>query len=257
LLVFAAEGTPISEAAAQAAGRLREEVEEYVKAITVPFGPPPGEEADDAPPPKGEEQAGAAAAAEAAEYLERQMQIEKQLLALEGKLEQNMAKPAEGDDGKEEAAPPVEQEFVQGLKFIVQDVRKCLKRCELLVQLPEIRMFMRRFQRSLEVNAMLHEKWVGPDGARSPRAEDEAQAGMPSRGNFATQSLPNFGTSPEASRDGADVHARTGMKGTAVKKKPFRTVVDWTRPHTPLALEPVLQLPPRAGERERLPKIGK
>jgi len=204
------------------------------------------------------EQAAAVAAAETAEYLERQMQIERQLLALEGKLEQNMSKPAEGDDSKEEANPVgAEQDFVQGLKFIVQDVRKCLKRCELLVQLPEIRVFMRRFQRSLEVNAILHEKWVGPDGARSPKAEVESQSGLPSRNSFASQSLPNFATSPETSRDDADTRPRSGMKGSAVKKKPFRTVVDWTRPHTPLALEPVLQLPPRPGERMRLPSIGK
>jgi len=209
-----------------------------------------------------------AAAAESAEYMERQLQMEKQLVQLENRLEQQylasqVTGSSEVQDSKEPSRPATaDSEIVQGLKFIVQDVRKCLKRCELLIQLPEIRMFMRRFQRSLEVNAILHEKWIGPEASRSPRVEEDLEAGisgMPPRNSMMSQSSPNFNfssgaPSPESSRDDSDMRAssRGGMKGS-VRKKPFRTVVDWTRPHTPLALEPVLQVGARS---VKLPNIA-
>merc|ERR1719327_504083 len=68
-----------------------------------------------------------------------------------------------------------ESQIWSSLRGVIKDVRRCLSRCELLYQLPEIKVLVKRFQRSLEVNAILHEKWVGPGAGKRTPAEGAAE----------------------------------------------------------------------------------
>merc|ERR1712110_43156 len=85
-----------------------------------------------------------------AEYVERQLEMESRLQQLEDQL-----------DGANVVQP--ESEIVQSMKGVIRDVKRCLQRSELLFQLPEVKLFVKRFRRSLEMNAVLHERWLGPD----------------------------------------------------------------------------------------------
>jgi len=155
-----------------------------------------------------------------------------------------------------------QREVFAGLRAVMQDVRRCMQRCELLYQLPDIRNMIKNFEHSLQVNAILQQRWLGPGAGR---------AGAP-HGSAAEQMLqsPGSASKQRRSRDGSKGTVR-GMdanlemarsmpefpkdasrrqrspSGKRVsgggQKKPFRTVVDWVRPHTPLQVDPV----PRGG----------
>merc|ERR1740129_966758 len=118
------------------------------------------------------------------EHTERQQAMEDRLNQLQEQLEQASI-----------AAP--ESEIFTGMKGVVKDVRSCLSRCELLVQLPEIKAFIKRFQRSLELNAILQAKWLGPkqpDGGGKEDGADMAESGQgspaPPQGRAAEEQLP-------------------------------------------------------------------
>jgi len=116
---------------------------------------------------------------------------------------------------------PLHPEQSAMLNSIVQDVRLCLKRCELILQLPEIKAFIRKFQSSLQVNAVLHDRWLGPKS----RQDDEDMA----------PKVEHCKSMGDLTSVAADQHRR--RPGDA-QKRPFRTVADWARPHTPLTLDP-------------------
>merc|ERR1712187_54144 len=108
-------------------------------------------------------------------YVERQLNIESRLNQLEEQLDSA-------------SGLPPESEILSGMKMVVKDVRRCLQRCELLFQLPEIKMFVKRFRRSLEMNAVLHERWLGPDAAaaaskRQVKDEPEESQQLPAGGS--------------------------------------------------------------------------
>lgn len=145
----------------------------------------------------------------AEDYRKRQVQIEERVDKLQELVEQS------GDHGS--VCPP--EVLMSGLRAVVKDVRQCLQQCDLIFQLPEIRTYVRRFQQSLQLNAMVQKKWTGPPAG--PKSEDELY--------------------PEASHSMTDLRDRSGLsrgKKKEMKKQPFRTVVDWARPHTPLSLDP-------------------
>merc|ERR1712232_800177 len=99
------------------------------------------------------------AAQATAEYVERQLEMESRLQQLEDQL-----------DGANVVQP--ESEIVQSMKGVIRDVKRCLQRSELLFQLPEVKLFVKRFRRSLEINAVLHERWLGPEGMKKPSTAD-------------------------------------------------------------------------------------
>lgn len=144
-----------------------------------------------------------------------------------------------------------ESQVAEGFRAVVGDVRRCLKRCELLSQLPEIKLFIKRFRMSLAVNAILSEGWVGPGKAKaaSPEVAPEprpASTSRPRSGAESTRpersltkdehsrSLPDFSHSKRTGKLASP--AGTNRRTT---KKPFRTVGDWVRPHTPMTVDPV------------------
>jgi len=118
---------------------------------------------------------------------------------------------------------PLHPEQSAMLNSIVQDVRLCLKRCELILQLPEIKAFIRKFQSSLQVNAVLHDRWLGPKS----RQDDEDLA----------PKVEHCKSMGDLTSVAADQHRRRPGGGEG-QKRPFRTVADWARPHTPLTLDP-------------------
>lgn len=138
-----------------------------------------------------------------------------------------LAQCVEGSDDLEERLSllqevhPLPAEQSNMLNSIVQDVRLCLKRCELILQLPEIKTFIRKFQSSLQVNAVLHDRWLGPRQDEEPSAPKIEQC--KSMGD-----LTSVAADPCRPKRGAG----------EVPKRPFRTVTDWARPHTPLTLDP-------------------
>jgi hypothetical protein len=237
----------ISEAAAQAAAmaleecqRLKEELAEIVNAVNVPSLSMEDDLFGDARPADGdyidlgdEERDDAAL-----QYVERQTVMEVRLAQLEDQL-----------DSASVVMP--DSQIFSGLKGVVKDVRRCLSRCELLYQLPEVKVFVKRFQRSLQVNAILHDKWLGPSepGRRQPLGD-----ASPDRPGSAAGS--NAGEDQRLNRDNELSHSAPDLRakglgkggsalvggkreGAGAKKKPFRTVVDWVRPHTPLKIDPV------------------
>jgi len=238
-----------ANASAAAANRLRQELEEILRAIEVPMagaGDAAGGISDvDAllqgdlfamPRADAEERASSRpdqdTAEETHQYVERQMEIDFRLNQLEEQLDAASENPAAQSD------------MFGGLKVVVKDVRKCLQRCELLFQLPEIKAFVKNFRKSLQMNAILHERWMGPDAVRPPREpreeEPEAGTGEPQTGQALTRGSPATRSAPDlrASKTQKEVPQKISKKGDGKAKKPFRTIVDWTRPHTPLKLDP-------------------
>merc|ERR1712032_1014168 len=168
------------------------------------------------------------------EYLDRQVQMESRLDSLEEQIDQ----AASGSNG----------EVFAGLKHVMKDVRRCLSRCELVFQLPEIKSFIKRFQRSLELNAILNEKWLGPGAGKRSSPDTDCQP-SPDAGD------EKLVKNSEHARSASDLTAatqarrscnssRSGKRSDPNKKKPFRTVVDWVRPHTPLKVDPVSRAHP-------------
>eukprot|EP00930_Biecheleria_cincta_P035689 TRINITY_DN24526_c0_g1_i1.p1 TRINITY_DN24526_c0_g1~~TRINITY_DN24526_c0_g1_i1.p1 ORF type:complete len:709 (+),score=159.70 TRINITY_DN24526_c0_g1_i1:112-2238(+) len=148
-------------------------------------------------------------------------------------------------------------EIASTLNAVVTDVRYCLKRCELLFQLPEIKVYIKRFQASLQVNAVLQDRWLGPAGREKKMFEDIGEA--PEEGAEGTL----LGSRPEHTQSTGDLPTAPGGRIASKKnqadqkKRPFRTVTDWARPHTPLSIDPVLRPPSRESrETGSLPQIS-
>lgn len=237
-----------AEASAAAAVKLRQELEEILRAVDTPsmgddLLPQSRVEGTETPLPAlsstldvQEDEAD-----EATEYVERQREIEARLNQLEDQL-----------DSAGGGAGATESDVFQGLKGVVKDVKRCLQRCELLFQLPEIKSFVKRFRRALEMNAILHERWLGPAARRrKPEPDDdEEEPGTgahpgppPSSGGSVREEgsrrlLDHARSAPDLAAPKHRREAIRSKKGDG-KKKPFRTVVDWCRPHTPLTIDPV------------------
>jgi len=199
------------------------------------------------------------AEAEAAnEYVQKHMALENRLQNLEEALDQATHQS-------------VESEVFNGLKAVMKDVRQCLQRCELLYQLPEIRVMVKRFERSLQVNAILHERWLGPGAGRAQPGNSAVDALLERPSSHTSDGGEGMQRNSEHARSAPDLKvakAREGRSGLGAKrssrngeKKPFRTVVDWCRPHTPLKVDPVLKHGSRAAsgdsDRTHLPQIVK
>lgn len=246
---FALRGETSAQAATLAAEecqRLKDELAEIVNAVNVPSvgledslfetKPVDGEDLDLDDEVRDDA---------ARQYVERQTVMEARLKQLEEQL-----------DTASVVMP--ESEIFSSLKAVIKDVRRCLSRCELLYQLPEIRAFVKRFQRSLEVNAILHEKWIGPGaGKRSPPPE-ESVAEQDRVGTRELTEDRHLTRDSELSQSAPDLRSKRGGYGAVgkgnekQKKKPFRTVVDWCRPHTPLKIDPMYKgATPPTGERDR------
>jgi hypothetical protein len=215
-----------AKAAAEAAEecqRLKDELAEIVNAVNVPS---PGLEDSIL---EGEMDLDDEMRDDAArQYVERQSVMEARLKQLEEQL-----------DSASVVMP--ESQIFSSLRAVIKDVRRCLSRCELLYQLPEIKMFIKRFQRSLEVNAILHEKWIGPGAGKRTPAEGAAEQDQEDVSNHPSEG--QMIRDAEYSRSAPDLRAKRGLgkRGEGPKKKPFRTVVDWVRPHTPLKLDPMFK----------------
>jgi len=172
-----------------------------------------------------------------AEYVERQLEVESRLQQLEDQL-----------DGANAMQP--ESEIVQSMKGVIRDVKRCLQRSELLFQLPEVKLFIKRFRRSLEMNAVLHERWLGPEGMKKPPTADENES-RPDTAIADSKGLVQSRSTPEIRSKASKAPGAPGKKNEKGdgKKKPFRTVVDWCRPHTPLKLDPQYRgAPPTSGD---------
>eukprot|EP00931_Biecheleriopsis_adriatica_P041339 TRINITY_DN23641_c0_g1_i1.p1 TRINITY_DN23641_c0_g1~~TRINITY_DN23641_c0_g1_i1.p1 ORF type:complete len:721 (+),score=193.18 TRINITY_DN23641_c0_g1_i1:250-2163(+) len=138
-------------------------------------------------------------------------------------------------------------DLTETLGAVVQDIRYCLKRCELLFQLPEIKQYIKRFQASLQVNAVLQDRWLGPSARSKGAFDDLGEDGADETA---------LGAKPDHVKSTGDLTTHTRLdlvhkakKGES-KKRPFRTVTDWARPHTPLSIDPQ---PPR--DSPTLPQI--
>lgn len=167
-------------------------------------------------------------AQEFAEYVDKQVGIESRLKELEEQLEFSIQKDAQPDVA------------LSSVKLIIQDVRFCLQRCELLSQLPEIRLYMKRFQRSLAVNAVIHKRWLGPGTGDKPDNGDGTPfMDMMIDMDGGSLMSPSFQSPAKMGSSKSAPDIRVGSKRSAVKKKPYRTVVDWCKPHTPLHADPV------------------
>jgi len=236
----AAAYVPRAEAAAKAAEesaemcqKLKEELEEVLKAVEVPSDVALDEALFEEKPVEGDivdldddvrDEA-------AREYVKQQANMNARLTQLEDQLESaSVVMP--------------ESQIFSSLKNVIKDVRRCLARSELLFQLPEIKMFVKRFQKAMEVNAILHEKWIGP-GAGRRKPEPEEGAGL---GSARGDDQMGMTRDSDFSRSAPDLHSagRGGKRGGTGKsqpgkKKPFRTVVDWVRPHTPLKIDPMFK----------------
>mmetsp|Transcript_53907 Transcript_53907/g.174138 ORF Transcript_53907/g.174138 Transcript_53907/m.174138 type:complete len:963 (-) Transcript_53907:68-2956(-) len=275
--IQAGEQRQLAESAAQAAAAsaaaardLKRELEEIVRAIEFQ---PPVAPAPEPPIPTASAGADVEAAEVAAqreqemaehierqqaEYMEKQHAVESRLHQLEGFLEEST---------QQHELPP---QVAEGMKKMCEDVGFCLQRCQLIGQLPEIQLYIKRFQRSLAMNAILHSHWVPPPeklsdgklssalgaGARSlSKTAASPEGSLERRGQPPPASPPEGGRRLAASQSAPDmqlqgagkdkaspaVGAKKGKAQGASKsqKKPYRTVVDWVRPHTPLAVEPV------------------
>ena len=133
------------------------------------------------------------------------------------------------------AAAPEQAELLSG---IVKDVKYCLKRCELLFQLPEIKAYIKSFQASLHVNAMLQDRWLGP-GARTRGIFDEDD--LEGTGNPKLRLGQNHSAGDLTLSNLATDPITRARRSEPPNKRPFRTVTDWARPHTPLTVDPVLK----------------
>lgn len=290
-----------AEASAQAAAKCRQEVEEILSSMEVP--PSVDVEAildgraDEAladevarggsPGGRGSISPGKGALEKEDEtldaFMERQMQVEARLKQLEAELEvarddakgRAEERPSGGDgstggaDGESQPPSPTgsSSALLSGLGVIIKDVRLCLQRCELMYQLPEIRLFVKRFMRSLQVSAVLNQRWLGPgagkvvNGVSAVTAATEACAKEDAAGGPGVEQGRNSRTPPEGGGGHRMLGGQDSMSASAPdlgggsrygkmkrkqgvdgKKRPFRTVVDWTRPHTPLAVGPVSRI---------------
>jgi len=176
--------------------------------------------------------------ADIADYAEKQQALEQRLGGLERELERGQA-------GTQD---------VQGdMKAVVNDVRFCVQRCELLLQLPLIRDAVKHFQRSVEANAILHDRWqVAGSGKRSPD--------VPAAADLGGAPLGESQSSPDLRQGGGAASARAAVTAAKAKgspgmpsqpgRKPFRSVEDWGKPHTPMQCDPV---PVRASGPEATP----
>jgi transcription elongation GreA/GreB family factor len=234
---YAQRGETSAQAATLAAEecqRLKDELAEIVNAVNVPSvgledsffdgKPPDGDDLDIDDDVRDDA---------ARQYMERQGVMEARLKQLEEQL-----------DTASVVMP--ESEIFSSLKAVIKDVRRCLSRCELLYQLPEIKAFVKRFQRSLEVNAILHEKWVGPGAGKRSPAPEEMTADQDRLSHREHGEDPTLTRDSEQSRSAPDLRSKRGAGATGKgnekqKKKPFRTVVDWCRPHTPLKIDPMFK----------------
>jgi len=262
----AADAARHCEAQAQAAAlsaeecqRLKEELAEIVNAVNIPSVPSLEDSLfDDAKPVEGEDlDLDDEVRDDAArQYVERQTVMEARLKQLEEQI-----------DSASVVMP--ESEIFGSLKAVIKDVRRCLSRCELLYQLPEIKAFVKRFQRSLEVNAILHEKWKGPEGDRRPQTSQVERDVTDRPSSAGQQSEDHLMRDSDLSRSAPDLRAKgigrgglttapSGKSREGVKKKPFRTVVDWCRPHTPLKIDPMFKghSPPTRDGRSSPPDRG-
>jgi len=176
--------------------------------------------------------------ADIADYAEKQQALEQRLGGLERELERGQA-------GTQD---------VQGdMKAVVNDVRFCVQRCELLLQLPLIRDAVKHFQRSVEANAILHDRWqVAGSGKRSLE--------VPAATDLGGAPLGESQSSPDLRQGGGAASARAAVTAGKAKgapgmpsqpgRKPFRSVEDWGKPHTPMQCDPV---PVRASGPEATP----
>lgn len=237
------ESAQAAAASAEACLRLKEELAEIVNAVNVPSFPMEDSLFDDAKPVEGEDlDIDDEVRDDAArQYVERQSMMEARLKQLEEHI-----------DSASVVSP--ESQIFSSLKSVIKDVRRCLSRCELLYQLPEIKAFVKRFQRSLEVNAILHEKWLGPAAPKRQHEElslEQRPVTAPGE-EFMTRDSDMTRSAPDLRARGGR-QGPTGKKSESVKKKPFRTVVDWVRPHTPLKIDPLFKgHSPPSGERRVL-----
>lgn len=83
-----------------------------------------------------------------------------------------------------------------------------------------------------EVNAVLQDDWLGPPATR-PRALFEEEPPKPN-----IEHSKSVGDLTAVAAD--PFHAR--VKKGEFNKRPFRTVNDWARPHTPLTLDPKVKV---------------
>jgi len=133
------------------------------------------------------------------ECVEKQQALDSKVKALVKRLDESQA----GTNAME-----------GGLKGMVQDVKLCLHRCELLLQVPQIREFVKAFQKSSDTNAVLMDDWKGGGGG--------TDGGASEKGSTHTKASHR-----ESARS----------KGTR-KSAQFRSVDDWGRPHTPIECDP-------------------
>lgn len=168
---------------------------------------------------------------------EEQLQpLESRLNALESQFCDTISKAGRHD-----------QKFVQSFRNVVEDVKSCIKRCELLERLPEIRQFVKQYQASLSIGAVLSDGWKGPDGLK--HSDDKMHSDVETQSQMSGE-FSHRSTGDEMTRSTPDLHSerkyghknrkgRGGDEDLRVSKKGFRTVGDWVKPHPPLIPEPV------------------
>lgn len=173
------------------------------------------------------------------------------------KLMEDTLKRLEAEIQTDRAAAADDPGIAETLNALVNDVRYCLKRCELLFQLPQVKAYIKSFQASLQVNAVLQDRWLGP-AAREKKVFDEIGDAPEEDANDTI-----LGGRPEHTQSTGDLPTAPGGRITGKKsqgeqkKRPFRTVTDWARPHTPLSIDPVLRPPSRESrDAGSLPQIS-
>jgi hypothetical protein len=232
-VVRAQEAAHAAEVSAKAAAQLRKELEDILRAVEVPMTAMAAVGADgqigellaniDDMDKEDEEEARKHEAQSTAEYVERQIEMENRLQHLQDQLDSaSIVQP--------------DSEIVQSMKGVIREVKRCLQRSELLFQLPEIKLFVKRFRRSLELNAIMHERWLGPEAVQKPSTADESES-RPETAMVENKGLMQSRSTPEIRSKTPKTPGKRIEKGDG-KKKPFRTVVDWCRPHTPLKADP-------------------
>lgn len=172
---------------------------------------------------------------------ERESELQSRLENLESAFESFEGAIAKVD----QSAGQSDQQLLASFRTVVNDVRRCIQRCELLEKLPEIRVMVKRYERSLAIHAVLSDRWKGE---REPKVEEEEEG---SERRFMSHGNENSRSSPDLGRTGP---ARfIGRQKANGKNKQFRTVADWIKPHTPMVPDPVwkgtfasspLKLPP-------------
>jgi len=184
---------------------------------------------------------------EIAEYMEKQQMVESRVRQLEESLEETLA---------QEQLP---EAIGRSLRSICEDVGFCLQRCQLFGQLPEMQAAIKRFERSLAINAILHAKWQSPLSPKEEKSisSEHTSLASPSPG-FHPAPVPGRLSQPNliASQSAPDLHSNGAGRDKATtaasffpsqnkaskssNKKGVRSVSDWVRPHTPLQIEPLL-----------------